>query len=169
MAKIDAEAENAKATAQEHGVTSYPTIKYFPKGSTTPQAYEGGRSEKEFVSFLNEHAGTHRAVGGMLDDMAGTVESLDTLVAKIAGGETVAAVAKEVQQVAKDIKDKSVEYYLKILQKLEQNEGYAQKELDRLQSLLKKGGLAPEKLDELTVRSNILRKFQSREEIKDEL
>ncbi len=169
IAKVDAEAPNAKAIAKEHNVTSYPTIKYFPKGSTTAEVYEGGRSEEDFVSFLNKNAGTHRTVGGSLNAKAGTIETLDTVIAKIAKGETVASVMEQVQQAAKAFKDESVEYYLKVLKKLEQNEGYAEKELARLQGLLRKGGLAREKLDELTVRSNILRKFGRKQDNKEEL
>ena len=30
--------------------------------------YEGGRSEEAFVAYLNEQCGTHRAVGGGLND-----------------------------------------------------------------------------------------------------
>ncbi len=169
VAKVDAEAPNAKAVAEEQGVKSYPTIKYFPKGSTTPQLYEGGRSEEDLVSFLNKQAGTHRTVGGLLDSRAGTVEALDTLVAKIVGGETVASVAQEVQKAAAGLKDKSGEYYLKVLKKLEQNQGYAEKELGRVQGLLKEAGVAPEKMDEFTIRSNILRKFVGKKDGKDEL
>ena len=43
IAKVDAEAEQSKATAQEQGVSSYPTITYFPKGSSTPEAYAARR------------------------------------------------------------------------------------------------------------------------------
>ena len=39
------------------------------------------------------------------------------------------------------------------------NQGYAEKEFKRLQGLISKGNLAPEKLDDLVSRSNILRKF----------
>ena len=45
VAKVDAEAENAKALAKEQGVSSYPTIKFFKKGSLEPTPYEGARSE----------------------------------------------------------------------------------------------------------------------------
>ncbi|KAH9840518.1 Protein disulfide-isomerase tigA, partial [Teratosphaeria destructans] len=65
--------------------------------------------------------------------------------------------------------DKTAEYYGKVARKAEENAGYAQKELARLQGLLAKGGLAPEKLDDLTTRSNILRRFVGDEPAKDEL
>jgi protein disulfide-isomerase A6 len=50
-------------------------------------------------------------------------------------------------------------YYVKSFEKVSKNEGWAEKEYKRLQGLISKGNLAPEKLDDLTSRSNILRKF----------
>ena len=169
VAKVDAEAANSKATAEEQGVKSYPTIKYFPKGSRTPQPYEGGRSEKDLVEFLNEQAGTHRMIGGGLDAKAGTIESLDTLVAKLTGGASLASISEEANKVTENMKDKYAEYYVKVLKKLNDSQGYAAKELKRLEGMLKKGGLAPEKLDDLTSRTNILRKFNLQGDEKGEL
>ncbi|MCJ1298694.1 hypothetical protein MMC08_001484 [Hypocenomyce scalaris] len=169
VAKVDAEAENSKSTAEAQGVKSYPTIKYFPKGSTTPQAYEGGRSEADLVAFLNENAGTHRAVGGGLDAKAGTIESLDSLVAKYTAGATLATISEEAIKAATGLKDKYAQYYVKVFDKLSGNQGYVEKELTRLEGLLKKGGLAPEKLDDLMSRTNILHRFSSKGDVKDEL
>ncbi|RAL68458.1 hypothetical protein DID88_007186 [Monilinia fructigena] len=103
IAKVDAEAESSKATAKDQGVTSYPTIKFFPKGSTEAEAYSGGRSEKDLVEFLNSKAGTHRAVGGGLDATAGTIEALDALVSKFTGGSSIAEVAAEAAKAAQEI------------------------------------------------------------------
>ncbi|KAH0536637.1 hypothetical protein FGG08_006505 [Glutinoglossum americanum] len=170
IAKVDAEAPNAMATAEEQGVSSYPTIKFFPKGSTKPQEYEGGRSEADFVEFLNAQAGTHRVVGGGLNAKAGTIEALDAIAAKIHAGETLSTVAQKVQKAAKDITDKYAQYYVKVIEKFAKGDGYVQKELARLEGILKRGGLAPEKVDDLTIRTNILRKFVGeKKDTKDEL
>jgi len=177
VAKVDAEAENSKRTAKDQGVASYPTIKFFPRGSKTPEDYSGGRSEADLVTFLNEKAGTHRKVGGGLDDTAGTIETLDKLVGKFTGGaslsDVVKDVAKEAASLKKQAQHKYAEYYVRVFDKLAKNEEYASKELKRLEGILKKGGLAPAKLDELTSKTNILRKFLERaagkEETKDEL
>ncbi|TVY71342.1 Protein disulfide-isomerase erp38 [Lachnellula suecica] len=173
IAKVDAEAENAKATAQDQGVSSYPTIKFFPKGSKEPEAYNGGRTEADLVAFINEKAGTHRAVGGGLDAVAGTIEALDTLVSKFTGGSSIAEVAAEATEAAKSLKEgaqyKYAEYYVKVFDKISKNDGYAAKELARLDNILKKGGLAPEKLDEFTSKTNILRRFVEKVTGKSEL
>ncbi|MCJ1411869.1 Protein disulfide-isomerase erp38 [Ptychographa xylographoides] len=169
VAKVDAEAENAKATAEDQGVKSYPTIKYFPKGSTTPVAYEGGRTEQDLVAYLNEHAGTHRAVGGGLDAKAGTIEALDTIIGKFTTGATIASITEDATKAAKGLKDKYAEYYVKVIGKMTASSGYAEKELARLEGMLKKGGLAPEKLDDLVSRTNVLRVFTSKDNVKSEL
>ncbi|KAI9850064.1 MAG: hypothetical protein M1838_006144 [Thelocarpon superellum] len=171
IAKVDAEAEESKATAQEQGVSSYPTIKFFRKGSTKGELYEGGRSEEILLEFLNKRAGTHRSVGGKLDGTAGTIEVLDTLVAKFVAGGSISSVASELKKAAKGLKEKSAEYYVKVVEKLEQNQDYVQKESTRLQNILKKGGLAPEKLDDVTIRANVLKIFlgPKDEDVKDEL
>ncbi|PQE15701.1 disulfide-isomerase erp38 protein [Rutstroemia sp. NJR-2017a BBW] len=173
IAKVDAEADNSKATAKEQGVSSYPTIKFFPKGSTTAEAYSGGRSEKDLVEFMNSKAGTHRTPGGGLDLTAGTIEALDSLVTKFTGGSSIAEIAAEATKAAQDYKDgaqsKYAEYYVKVFDKLSKSDNYAAKELARLDGIIKKGGLAPEKLDEFTTKTNILRRFLEKATGKTEL
>lgn len=169
IAKVDAEADNSKATAEDQGVKSYPTIKYFPKGSTTPEPYEGGRTEQDLLNFMNGKAGVHRTSGGKLDEIAGKIPSLDSIVSKFTGGESVASLSEEITSAAQEAKDKYTDYYIKVAGKLGKDQGYVEKELARLQGLIKKGGLAPEKLDDLTSRSNILRVFKGQEPSKQEL
>ncbi|KAH6636937.1 thioredoxin-like protein [Chaetomium tenue] len=163
IAKVDADAETGKRTAAEYGVTGYPTIKFFPAGSTTPEDYNGGRSEEALVAFLNGKAGTHRAVGGGVDSTAGTIEALDAIVAKLVGGTTLSEAAAEAKKTAEELKDqvqaKWAEYYLRVFEKLSKAEGYVTKELARLEGIIKKGGLAPTKQDELASKANVLRKF----------
>ncbi|KAK6581480.1 hypothetical protein PZA11_006171 [Diplocarpon coronariae] len=173
IAKVDAEAENSKATAKEQDVSSYPTIKFFPKGSTTAEAYSGGRTEADLVTFVNSKAGTHRVPGGGLDATAGTIEAMDTLVAKFTGGSSIAEVASEAIKAAADLKSQAqymyAEYYVKVFDKLAKSDTYAAKELARLDGIIKKGGLAPAKLDEFTSKTNILRKFLEKVGGKSEL
>jgi len=163
IAKVDAEAENAKKTAQDHGVTSYPTIKFFTPGNTTPDDYNGGRVDEDFITFLNEKASTHRLPGGLLGAGAGTIAALDDIVAKFTGGTSLSDAAKAAKKEAETLKEQSqykyAEYYLRVFDKLAKNDNFASKELARLDGILKKGGLAPTKLDELTSKTNILRRF----------
>ena len=157
IAKVDAEAENSKATAKAQGVTSYPTIKFFEKGSSNAEPYNGGRSAQDFITFLNDKAGTHRTVGGGLDAKAGTIAALDEMIARMSSGQE--AVVDDVTKAAQGLKDKYAEYYIKVAGKTKKSRDYAATELRRLEGLLKKGGLAPAKRDDVTSRSNILRRF----------
>ena len=175
---MDAEAENAKKLATDQGVTSYPTIKFFTQGNKTPDDYTGGRSEEDFVTFLNEKAKTNRLAGGLLDASAGTIAALDSIVVKFTGGTSLSEAAKEAKKEADALKEqaqyKYAEYYLRVFDKLAKNDNFASKELKRLDGILKKGGLAPSKLDELTSKTNILRRFvekagEKAADIKDEL
>ncbi|KAF2848174.1 disulfide isomeras-like protein [Plenodomus tracheiphilus IPT5] len=162
IAKVDAEAENSKALASDQGVQGYPTIKYFKKGSTEALPYEGGRSEADFINFLNTNSGTHRAVGGGLDATGGTIEAFNSIIEKFQGA--YGDGAEEAKKIAAGLQDKYAQYYVKVFDKIGANKDYAAKELKRLQGLLTKGTLAPEKVDDITSRSNILRKFLGLEE-----
>ena len=74
----------------------------FPKGSDKkePLNYEQGRSEKDFVDYLNEKAGTHRLVGGGLSDNAGRIVDLDEFARKVsAAGEEKSSIYTELQEV----------------------------------------------------------------------
>src|SRR6202044_3780524 len=129
---------------------SYTTPKFFPKGSTTPDPYSGARTEEALVDFVNSKAGTHRVVGGGLDAKAGTIDAIDAILANyiIAGGiSDIEKATSEIKAAAKDLKDKSVDYYLRALSKLGANPEYATKEQTRLAGLLKKGGLGQEKIE----------------------
>ena len=174
IAKVDAEAENSKKTASEFGVSSYPTIKFFRKGSSTSEDYDGGRSEEDIIEFLNIKTGTHRVAGGGLDENAGTLEVLDDIVTKYTGGASLSEVAAEAKKAVENLKDKAdskyADYYIRVFDKLAKGEGYAEKELARLEGIIKKGGLLSTKLDELTIKTNVLRRFTDKvTESKDEL
>lgn len=161
VAKVDAEGEESKAISKD--VSSYPTIKFYPKGSKEPEAYSGGRTEPDLVNFLNEKAGTHRAPGGRLNASGGTIAALDAIVSKFTGGTSLTEAATEASAAATELKAqiqyKYAEYYVKVFDKLSKSDNYAAKELARLDKILQRGGLAPEKQDEFISKTNILKKF----------
>ena len=160
---MDAEAGNSKAVTSANGVKSYPTIKFFPAGSTEAEAYSGGRSEDDLIKFINEKAGTHRVAGGGLDFVAGTLEAFNTVVAQLTDTTKLSELAQEVQKQTAELTDASqkkyAEYYVRVFDKLSQSDNYVAKELARLDGILTKGGLAPSKRDEIKAKSNVLRKF----------
>lgn len=99
----------------------------------------------------------------MLNEKAGTVEALDNIVSKLTGGTSLTEAAAEAKKQAESLKDaaqlKYAEYYLRVFNKLADSDSYAAKELARLDGIIKKGGLAPAKLDEFTTKRNVLQKF----------
>ena len=68
MANVDGDDKKNGVLTEKYGVKGFPTIKFFAKNDKTPISYEGGRSEADFVAFLNDKCGTQRAVGGGLTD-----------------------------------------------------------------------------------------------------
>ena len=94
---------------------------------------------------------------------AGLVDALDALVEKFTLGTTITEILAEATKFIESGKEQAqleyAKYYVKVFNKQSENDGYAAKELARLDKILKKGGLAPTKLDEFTSKTNILRKF----------
>lgn len=68
VANLDADDKKNKDVAGRYDIKGFPTLKFFPRDSDEVVSYEKGRSEADFVEFLNEHCGTNRAVGGGLSD-----------------------------------------------------------------------------------------------------
>lgn len=98
----------------------------------------------------------------------GTIEALDALVTKFqnAYGDGIA----EVKKAAASLQDKYALYYVKAFEKISKNQDYAEKEIKRLEGIIAKGNLAPEKMDDLVSRRNILKSFvRKAEEEKSEL
>ncbi|KAH9836151.1 protein disulfide isomerase [Rhodofomes roseus] len=167
VANLDADAVQNKPLAEKYGVQSYPTLKFFPKGSKgEPLDYDGPRSEEAFVDFLNEKCGTHRAVGGGLSDLAGRLPELDTLASQFfaATGAARDTIYKDATALAASV-GPAASHYVRVMEKVVNgSEEYVEKESKRLASLLQKRTLAPAKLDELKIKANILSAFKKVEE-----
>ena len=174
-------------------MSSYPTIKFFPKGTTEPVEYDGARTEDAFVEFLNAHCGTHRTVGGLLDDAVGRVAALDALAARFydAGAAARQAILAEAGELAAGL-GAGAKHYLRVMEKVVNgSEEYLEKEsarcvsrrsgglravltrafavcVDRLSSILTKRTLSPGKLDEIKIKANILGAFKPAEPVAEE-
>ena len=164
VANLDADNAANAPIKERYGVTGFPTIKFFPRGSTEPVDYNGGRSEADFVAYLNEHCGTHRAVGGGLNDEAGRNSSLDELAIKFftATGAARGLVYDEAKTVASEV-GVAASHYLRVMDKVwKGGEDYLEKETKRLTSILEKKTMAPAKLDEIKTKLNILKAFAAK-------
>ena len=55
IAEVDCTEE--EAVCSKFGVSGYPTLKYFEKGSDKPLEYQGGRGYDDFKDFVDEQLG----------------------------------------------------------------------------------------------------------------
>jgi len=62
IAKVDC--DKHKALKDRFGIKGYPSLRFFPKGSTTPQEYSGGREAGDIIDYVNNKAGTRAKVPG---------------------------------------------------------------------------------------------------------
>jgi protein disulfide-isomerase A6 len=60
IAKLDADAN--KDLAGKFGVTGFPTIKWFPANSNTPEDYDGGRTADDLIAFVNTKTGLNKKI-----------------------------------------------------------------------------------------------------------
>ncbi|XP_073292481.1 protein disulfide-isomerase like 2-1-like [Primulina huaijiensis] len=103
IANVDA--DKYKDLAEKHGVSGYPTLKFFPKNNKAGEDYDGGRDLDDFVTFINEKCGTSRDGLGQLTYKAGVVEALGSLVKEFVGGssEEKKAVFKRIEGEAEKL------------------------------------------------------------------
>jgi len=78
IAKVDADEHPTLGTRFD--VTGFPTLKFFPKGATTPEDYDGGRTAEDIVSFVNGKAGSNakikKAPSNVVDLTASNFDSI---------------------------------------------------------------------------------------------
>jgi len=164
VANVDA--DHYKEISKKHGVTGFPTIKFFSKTNKGgDEKYEGAREAQDFVNFLNEKCGTSRKLGGSLSEKAGTVETLDELAVKFmsAANNERKALINKAEGVLASLSEKAkktADYYVKAMNRVaEKGEDFLTKEKERLTKMLS-GSVAPDKADEFTVKINILSAFK---------
>ncbi|KZT57670.1 disulfide isomerase [Calocera cornea HHB12733] len=165
IAEFDADASVNKPIASRYGISSYPTIKFFPRGSSEKRGedYMQGRTEEQFIEYLNERCGTFRSVGGVLNSVAGRIPSLDTIASKfyssVPDRSTLLSEASAAAAALELAQKTSGDYYLRAMKKMSESSEWLQKESARLASILQKKTLAPSKLDEIQRKANILAAF----------
>ncbi|KAF8806958.1 disulfide isomerase [Phlegmacium glaucopus] len=171
VANINADEQKNVHISQKYGVSGFPTIKFFSKDNKEPEDYEGGRTEDDIVAFLNEKCGTHRAVGGGLNDKAGRHAELDILAQKFFTASESARdslYSEAVELVASA--GSASKHYIRVMEKLVKDPaGYVEKESKRLEGILAKRNLAASKLDEMKIKLNILKSFVATEEGSDKV
>ncbi|TFK28137.1 protein disulfide isomerase [Coprinopsis marcescibilis] len=162
LANVNLDEPRAGALTARQDIMTYPTVKFYPKGNKKGEVYDGGKTVEEIVAFLNRRTGSNRSVGGGLNLAAGLIPELDELAAKFISASKSAR--KDILKEAKAVAEKTGKtsgQYIKIMEKVVAGSGnYVEKERKRLKTLVAKG-LDLKKQDEVKVKDNILRLFQT--------
>ncbi|ONI04305.1 hypothetical protein PRUPE_6G315000 [Prunus persica] len=68
IGKVDC--DEHKGVCSKYGVSGYPTIQWFPKGSLEPKKYEGGRTAEALAEFVNKEGGTNVKISAAPSNVA---------------------------------------------------------------------------------------------------
>lgn len=163
IANMDADAASNRDLGQRFGVTGFPTIKFFPKGSKEAQDYSAGREVSDFVTFLNDKAGTKRVATGGLTADAGRIAKLDALAKELVS-KAKSSVEAEIKAAAGSLsaaEKKAADFYAVVARKFEkEGAAFVASQKDRISKLLKSDSVAPAKRDEFQIKHNILSAFE---------
>jgi len=162
IANVDA--DKHKEVGGRFGVSGFPTIKFFPKDDKAGVAYEGGRELSDLVKYINEKAGTKRTDTGKLEDSAGRVSELDNIVSNFLSSTSKEEALKKAEGVIKSLTGEATKHgetyvnYMKAI--IKKGKDIVETEVARLGKMIEGGNLTPNKVDEFTVRKNILSQFK---------
>lgn len=161
IASVNADEAKNKGLASRYDVSGFPTIKFFPRGNKKGEEYSAGRTPEDFVTFMNGKAGASRAVGGLLSESAGTTEALNALAKEFNAATGPAREAAQAKLSAAAAGTASGDVYVKVAQSIsKKGASYVATELARVQKMLSGGKVALGKLDELTIKRNVLKQFE---------
>ncbi|KAG0000484.1 Protein disulfide-isomerase-like 2-2 [Entomortierella chlamydospora] len=161
IANVDATVE--KTVADKYGVTGYPTIKFFnPDG--TVEDYTSGRSEQDFIDFINKKTGTQRVAGGLLNSEAGRIPELDELAEKFAKASSESekkTISAKAIELAGTLTNSSAKYYTRFFEKSLATPSFPTTEAARLAKIIQNKSVNRARLDEFSIRHNIIAVFAS--------
>ncbi|KAH6820115.1 thioredoxin family protein [Perilla frutescens var. hirtella] len=79
IGKVDC--DEHKGVCSKYGVSGYPTIQWFPKGSLEPKKYEGARTAEALAEFANNEGGTNVKIAAIPSNVVVlTPENFDQIV-----------------------------------------------------------------------------------------
>lgn len=165
VGKVDATEEDGGVLATKYGVTGYPTLKFFPAGSSEPVDYQGERELEGMLEYINSNAGTYRTADGGLLPTAGRVEVLDALILAAdyeLTEELLSSLKAALESTSEDavVQSKGVAY-VKALETILKKGGapYVSKEVRRLDGLIAGKGIKPDKKAAFQMKKNVLLAF----------
>lgn len=163
IAEVSVTDSPATLLKQRYGISAYPEMLFFTKGSTTATHFDGSRDLEGLVSWVNDVAGTHRTVDGTLDSQAGRFANIDSQVEQLLGAqgehqhELITALIQQLKP--------GQEYYRRVLNKLlNGEETFVAKETTRLNKLLNTYAQlnkesAQKQVESIKTRLNVLQVF----------
>jgi len=162
IANVDADKHST--VGGRFGVSGFPTIKFFPKDNKAGVAYEGGRELEDFVKYINEKTGAKRSVTGRLEESAGRIDQLDSIVSNFLSAAAKEAELKKAEAIVKSLAAdvaKHGETYVSYMKAvIKKGKDVVESEVARLGKIIEGGSLTPSKVDEFTIRKNILSQFK---------
>jgi len=162
IAKVDADAH--KDLGSRYGVTGFPTLKWFGKANKEePLTYESARDIPAFVDYINQKSGTDRTASGRFGKNTGRIAALDAVASKFVDASDKAALIKQAEAAASGLtgaEKENAKYYLKVFGVVQsKGKSFLDSEPGRLDRMLEGAGVTPAKVDEFTIRKNILAAF----------
>ncbi|RRT67230.1 hypothetical protein B296_00023531 [Ensete ventricosum] len=166
-----------KSICSKYGVSGYPTIQWFPKGSLEPKkcVYEGPRTAEALVEFVNTEGGTNVKLATIPSNVVVlTSETFDQIVLDETKDVLVEFYAPWYFGYLLVVKFRFGKTYLKAAKScIEKGADYAKKEIERLQRMLEKSfenanmdmiyilqqSISASKADEFIIKKNILSTF----------
>lgn len=160
IAKVDATEE--EELAKKYDISGFPTIKFFPAGSSEPESYDQARELDAMVAFINEKAGTKRNPDGTLSADAGRVLGLEDIIGAAAAFD--AAFVGTLKAAAASLTGEDAKHamqYVAVAEKIvAKGLGYLDTEIARLGGMLSKPSIQAEKKTEFQLKQNILKAFK---------
>ncbi|KAL9975850.1 hypothetical protein ACROYT_G013059 [Oculina patagonica] len=161
VAKVDADKE--KDLGEKYGISGFPTFKFFSKDNKDGEEYDGGRSEQDFIDFLNTKCKTNRVSGGRLNTQAGRIDKFDEFAKDFMTNpdkrDTILEKAKSLVDAQENPEDEAV--YTKVMEKvLSRGDSFVTTEIERLGRVLN-GAISDTKRKEFSIRLNILKQFKA--------
>jgi len=162
VAKIDA--DKYKDIGGKYGVSGFPTLKWFSRNNKeTPEDYSGGRDVDSFVQFINSKSGINRLASGRLSSNAGRISSLDAITSGFVASDKKEALISNAEAIVAELSgDQKTNggIYVKLMQVIQKRgNDFVDTETARVDKMLEGSGISASKVDELTIRRNILQSF----------
>jgi len=162
IAKVDA--DQHRTLGERYGVTGFPTLKFFPRGAEkTAETYEGARELDGLVAEVNQRANTKRTASGTFQPTVGRSADLDELAASFVSNTAGRAdTLSKAEAKVKASSESGAEWYVKYMKALEKKGAeFVSQEKARLEGYLADGKTDAKKIDEFSIRINILDAFKN--------